>query len=739
MSNKPKVSEQLYSKLPNIYRVEDSRVRGTYPLPLKRFLQVLGTGYDFMEDKIEGLVNLYDIDNCPSEFLAKIVETMGFKFPYALPENEQRRFVKVLPYLYKTKGTTNSFEYLAREIFGTKSSTKAYKQTYKEGMTPREWRTIFVEITTDGEQLNLGRKEEYFRRFSELVRPVNTTLVVLLMIYYSDFYNLKERTAEDENTLKIWDSYKNENYRYNLFINGLDSRIGGHHLILSDDLDYSFLLNKSRLYNNQKIEMRDTIREIILPDLINQSYHEKFDRRSMSDLLLPFGINMAHLGNTNFGIGYYNDFIEKVSDTFKDDLSIIVRDVFNKDTIRVGGEDLDSYRFRSFVDGIDVLDLNKLLLTNNKENPYVLNKDRLFKSQSIINKEVILEEFLTDLIKPDSVYEMFNKSKVNDCLSPFTIGHNTLNSKGYGMEGYINEGTIYDIKTDKYDLKAKDGITSTVLTDDEPLTDSYKQNVLINNASMYDQKNEFILRKDNSHLFKLNTNKTYGIQQVSLVSRISEQSFDLGTEALHTDKIDLKAKDTDYPFVMNRTALNNKNWNLGHELLRLNTITSAVESDEYKLKAGDELVLTGILGRVKTESYKSNTIIDGKSIYDVNNALILGHEDLNSMKLNSARTFGTQSIQVKGGVQIESFSKTTMTPDYELAEKKAKDNDSPFTVNHSAINNIGLQLKFEKGEAEQIIPSDEDNAKRKLHDELMTERYIEVTEDYFDIIRVEFE
>src|SRR3712207_2664183 len=96
---KPRVSEQLYYRLPNIYRLEDAKVKGAHPLPLKRFLQVLGTGFDFLEDKIEGLINLYDIDNCPVEFLDKIVETMGFKFPYALPENEQRRFVKILPRL----------------------------------------------------------------------------------------------------------------------------------------------------------------------------------------------------------------------------------------------------------------------------------------------------------------------------------------------------------------------------------------------------------------------------------------------------------------------------------------------------------------------------------------------------------------------------------------------------------------------------------------------------------------
>lgn len=206
-----KLGDRLYNKLPNIYRKTDAQIKGNHKYPLKRFLQIAGAGFDFLEQRIDDLSNIYDIDKCPPEFLSKIVEGMGFKFPYALPENEQRRFVKMLPYLYKTKGTVRSFEYLAREIFGTKSSTKAYKAEYKEGMSPEEWRKIYVDITTDGEQLNLGRKEIYFRRFAELVRPVNTILIFFLTTFYDDFYDLRGR-AWDCDYCEIEDIHLTDDY-----------------------------------------------------------------------------------------------------------------------------------------------------------------------------------------------------------------------------------------------------------------------------------------------------------------------------------------------------------------------------------------------------------------------------------------------------------------------------------------------------------------------------------------------
>ena len=149
------IGDYLYNnKLPGVYKREDAKFLNPYPL--QRFLKLLGFGFDSMMDSIQAQEDLYDIDKCPVEFLSLIVETIGFVFPYALDEKEQRKFTKMLPKLYKAKGTPKAFEYLAREIFGTESEVKAYKELYKPGMTPRQWRRIYVEVATNGEQYNLG-------------------------------------------------------------------------------------------------------------------------------------------------------------------------------------------------------------------------------------------------------------------------------------------------------------------------------------------------------------------------------------------------------------------------------------------------------------------------------------------------------------------------------------------------------------------------------------------------------
>ena len=180
--------EFLYDKrLPEVYKTYDKE--SVSNMPLKRLMQVFGVGFGYMENTIDNISKVYDIDNCPAELLSHVADTIGFSFPYALTDREQRKFLKALPKLYKAKGTPRAFEYLAREIFGEGSSVEAYKATYKEGMSPKEWRKIYIEVSYNNEQFDLGKKQEYFRAFSELVRPVNTSLISILTGYLADKYN----------------------------------------------------------------------------------------------------------------------------------------------------------------------------------------------------------------------------------------------------------------------------------------------------------------------------------------------------------------------------------------------------------------------------------------------------------------------------------------------------------------------------------------------------------------------
>lgn len=186
------LGDKLYENLPRIYREEDSRISGN-PLPLKRYLQILGGGFDYLDEKIDKYSTIYDIDKAPAELLPKLIEFMGMNIPYNMDDQTFRKFLKSLPSLYKMKGTSNAFHYLAREIFGTTTTIEVTTPTYVDGMLPEDWRKILIKLIADGEQLFLENKITNFERFAEIARPVNRKLVIDLTVFYSDIYLFNNR------------------------------------------------------------------------------------------------------------------------------------------------------------------------------------------------------------------------------------------------------------------------------------------------------------------------------------------------------------------------------------------------------------------------------------------------------------------------------------------------------------------------------------------------------------------
>lgn len=201
---KDNFDKQLYNMLPPIYRKEDAKVKPN-PEPLKRFLKILHEGgYKPLIERIDSLQNLTDIDNADPNDLHLLVKTLGLDFPYNMTDKERKKYLKIIPTIYKSKGTEDSFNFLAREIFSTKTSIHTTAETYQEGMTPEEWRRIFINIEVDGSLPDLQRKEQNFRKFVEIVRPVNRILVINLMLMYYDEYNLDERARDNYKFEKLF-------------------------------------------------------------------------------------------------------------------------------------------------------------------------------------------------------------------------------------------------------------------------------------------------------------------------------------------------------------------------------------------------------------------------------------------------------------------------------------------------------------------------------------------------------
>lgn len=191
---------QLYNMLPPIYRKEDAKIRPN-PEPLKRFLKILYEGgFKPLIEKIDSHQNLMDIDVADSRYLHLLVRTLGLDFPYNMTDKDRRKYLKIIPTLYKSKGTADSFNFLAREIFSTKTKINTRAEVYKEGMTSKEWRRIFIDIEVDGALPDLQRKEENFRKFVEIIRPVNRILVINLIFAYYTEYKFAERVRDSFNS-----------------------------------------------------------------------------------------------------------------------------------------------------------------------------------------------------------------------------------------------------------------------------------------------------------------------------------------------------------------------------------------------------------------------------------------------------------------------------------------------------------------------------------------------------------
>jgi hypothetical protein len=137
------------------------------------------------------------LDKCPKELLEYMAYFLGVEFPFAMDEATQRKFLKVMPSLYKIKGMEDSFNYLAREIFGSTSGVETTKQVYEEGMPPEEWRKIFVKVYVDGEQGGLNLKIDQFDKFIDYIRPVNRYIITQIISTFMDSYDTKNRAADD--------------------------------------------------------------------------------------------------------------------------------------------------------------------------------------------------------------------------------------------------------------------------------------------------------------------------------------------------------------------------------------------------------------------------------------------------------------------------------------------------------------------------------------------------------------
>jgi phage tail-like protein len=226
VSNIQKVNgDFLYDKrLPRIYKREDEKQKPV-PFPLQRYMKVTNEGFNYINDKIDGLSNMYNPDLCPPEFLPHLAEMLGFEFPYEMTEREKRQWLKLLPTLYQSKGTKNLFSYLGRVVYGVTNTTVSAQRFPRivENGVQTEPQTIELRVEVEGDVFDLDKKTTNFRNFAERFRPVNHRLDVLVAYIYADDYNfalMKDNSGFENLFLTDLDTYDKskilEAYDYHL-------------------------------------------------------------------------------------------------------------------------------------------------------------------------------------------------------------------------------------------------------------------------------------------------------------------------------------------------------------------------------------------------------------------------------------------------------------------------------------------------------------------------------------------
>jgi phage tail-like protein len=250
--NKP-YGDLLYNLLPTIYRKEDAN-----RTDLQRFLQVNGVGLDFLKGKTEGYSNLFNLDYAPAELLPEIAKMMGFDYPYDMSEQEQRSLLKVLPTLYKIKGTKSVFNYLAQQIFGF-DATASVDWVSRGGLNGEN--LITLNVSADGEKTYLQTRIDRYSKYSEQFRPVNHKLFYDINLFYADTYDRQTKIVEDYDVEQIFINDDYDPYE-NFFLN---------HLILGNTT-YSFPQLQGDIYDRSKIS--ETYTDSILLDDKEEVYNK---------------------------------------------------------------------------------------------------------------------------------------------------------------------------------------------------------------------------------------------------------------------------------------------------------------------------------------------------------------------------------------------------------------------------------------------------------------------------------
>lgn len=193
------MAEYLYNRLPQVYRNYDNQEL------LKRFIDVFSEGgYTRVFNETQSIMDLLDVDKCPSKFLPLLCSFYGYEYNLEIPELFQRRLLKYIVDIYKRKGTKSSLKFIARELTGFESEIYENKDFDEEQIRITKWdkrfehyRNFILKLTAPYEDSQLYNKEEIVVKIINNFLPTNSQVLVITAYWFLEEKDIVKNVVED--------------------------------------------------------------------------------------------------------------------------------------------------------------------------------------------------------------------------------------------------------------------------------------------------------------------------------------------------------------------------------------------------------------------------------------------------------------------------------------------------------------------------------------------------------------
>lgn len=192
-------TEYLYNRLPKVYRTSDKEQI------LRRFIEsFVEGGFQPLLQETINIMDLLDVDKCPSRFLPQLCRMYGYEYTLEIPELFQRRLLKHIVDMYKRKGTKSVVRFIARELTGFDSEIIENKDFNDDHVAITKWdrrfehyRNFILKLTAPYENSALFNKEDIVVKILNDFLPTNSQVFLITVYWFKEESEIVKQSIEE--------------------------------------------------------------------------------------------------------------------------------------------------------------------------------------------------------------------------------------------------------------------------------------------------------------------------------------------------------------------------------------------------------------------------------------------------------------------------------------------------------------------------------------------------------------